>query len=993
VTEDRFGTARIRHHVLESWAASPTRFREDANAEEELVLGGYRDRLVVELAQNAADAAVRAGVPGRLLLRLTDPVEGAPVLVAANTGAPLDAAGVQALCTLRASAKRDGGTVGRFGVGFAAVLAVSEEPAVLSRSGGVRFSAADTRDLVQRTALEDGVAGLEDELRRRDGRVAVLRLPFEAEGEPPQGYDTAVVLPLRGPDAVRRVRELLAEVGDILLLALPGLDEIVLELPGQEPRVLADVGSRWRTLRREGELPAALLADRPVEEQALTHWSLTWALPTDGVLPESGVLNAPTPSDEPLPWPAVLIATVPMDVTRRHVVAGPVTELIVEQAAAAYADLLTGVVADGGEAWPLVVTGLPAGPVDGALREAVVTQVRDRPVLRAAQDPQELLRPGQAVALHGPVGADRAVVDVFATWLVGLVHAPRPAWTVFETLGVRRVWLSDAVESLPASGEPAYWRTAYTALAGLTLDETVREALAFLPVPLADGSVARGARGLLLASPETAVDAGAPISVPEALNLLGARVVDPEAVHPLLERLGASVAGPRALVEQPVVRTAIREIADGPSLRIESDGRGGPERSPDELRDAVLALVAVAVAAGELRPGELPWLGDLELSDEDGEPTPACALAIEDSPAADWFEPDDVGILPAWWAERWGADTLDAVGVMRGPAAFLAVDVSLEPDLLGRDDEDGTPAAELDGWEDWTAWVQDTTPDLLPGGTIAELVAVRDLDLVRPEALAEVVVAIAADPVLHRLVVALGVGGRWGRESGAGRTAGAGVVAGPAAGGPDVAGRSRSRRGPGTRGGHHRRGPGRSGSAGCSGPARRSGDRVDRADAVGAAGTDRRPGVGVRRLGCRTPAAGAGTGPAGSGRDGGGPGGPGGDRRLADALPASGPGGGRAGAAGAGGGVGRIAGPALGPGPGRRCGAGHRGSRAADGRGGSVAARGGSLGLVGVRGAERGRGRGGLVGRGRGGRRPAARRDRRRPGPCAGLGVRSLGDA
>ena len=67
---DIFDTASVRLRVLASWAASPARFREDANAEEELIRGAYRDRLVVELAQNAADAAVRARVPGRLLLRL-----------------------------------------------------------------------------------------------------------------------------------------------------------------------------------------------------------------------------------------------------------------------------------------------------------------------------------------------------------------------------------------------------------------------------------------------------------------------------------------------------------------------------------------------------------------------------------------------------------------------------------------------------------------------------------------------------------------------------------------------------------------------------------------------------------------------------------------------------------------------------------------------------------------------------------------------------------
>src|SRR3954471_24511160 len=99
---DPFGTAAVRERVLAGWAASAARFREDANAEEDLVRGGYRDRLLIELAQNAADAAARAGVSGRLRLELAG-----ETLRAANTGAPLDAGGVQGLASLRASDKRD----------------------------------------------------------------------------------------------------------------------------------------------------------------------------------------------------------------------------------------------------------------------------------------------------------------------------------------------------------------------------------------------------------------------------------------------------------------------------------------------------------------------------------------------------------------------------------------------------------------------------------------------------------------------------------------------------------------------------------------------------------------------------------------------------------------------------------------------------------------------------------------------------------------------
>src|SRR5260370_34005321 len=85
---DPFGTEELRRRVLDAWAASPARFREDANAEEDYALGGYRDRGVVGLGQNAADAAARAAVAGRLRLIL-----GARDLGAPDTGAPLRAAG------------------------------------------------------------------------------------------------------------------------------------------------------------------------------------------------------------------------------------------------------------------------------------------------------------------------------------------------------------------------------------------------------------------------------------------------------------------------------------------------------------------------------------------------------------------------------------------------------------------------------------------------------------------------------------------------------------------------------------------------------------------------------------------------------------------------------------------------------------------------------------------------------------------------------------
>ena len=763
MTPDPFATGEVRERVLDGWSASPVRFREDANAEEDYALGSYRDRLVVELAQNAADAASRAVGPGRLLLAVREQ-EGRAVLVAANTGARLTAEGVQSLATLRASQKRDEEVVGRFGVGFSAVLAVTDEPVVISRAGGVRFSAADTRAIVAERATSS--PGLADELARRDGHVPVLRLPFPAQGVPPVGYDTAVLLPLRDAVAEDLVVRLLDEIDDALLLTLPSLDEVVVEVPGRPARRLADVGSRWHVVRRDGRFDAELLADRPTEERRRRSWSVLWALPTDGGLAGAAVpqvLHAPTPTDEPLVWPALLVAPFPLDPGRRHVAAGPATDALIEHAALAYVDLLRDEARRGRPVWPLIPVGLAAGTVDGGLREQLRRVLPGVPLLRAAeQDPHEpqpvLLRPRDAVVLDLPAGADPVVVAGLARSLAGLVLAPRSAGPALDVLGIGRTALADVVDQLPLHSDAAAWYRLYAALAGLAADPLAREALGALPVPLADGRVVRGVRGLALPTAgATGSDLGsgtADVGIGEALAALGVRVVEPDAVHPLLEHLGAVPLEPRAALELPAVRAAIRAAAE--------------DDDPDVV-DAVLVLVSAAVAAGRLAPGELPLLGDLELPDSEDDVSPAAVLALPGSFAAELFDPDDIALVGQDVVERWGADVLAAVGVLTGPALLALADVPLagpgaDPDVDS--DFGGPQPGDLDGWPDWVDEVvhravatvvgdeeagdEEAGPDV--GGlevVLTELRAVRDLDAVLDDAWPRLIDRIAADPDLR----------------------------------------------------------------------------------------------------------------------------------------------------------------------------------------------------------------------------------------------------
>ncbi|MEU5040304.1 sacsin N-terminal ATP-binding-like domain-containing protein [Streptomyces griseorubiginosus] len=758
---DPFGTARLRRGVLDAWATSPARFREDANAEEDLVLGGYRDRLVVELAQNAADAAARAGVPGRLRLTLR---EG--VLFAANTGAPLDAAGVESLSTLRASAKREPqngpdatdpsagavGAVGRFGVGFAAVLAVTDEPAVVGRHGGVRWSLAEAREHAAETARHS--PGLGDEIRRRDGHVPLLRLPFAAEGTAPDPYDTVVILPLRDTAAADLAERLLRAVDDALLLALPGLEEVVIEtdttrtISRRTEGVLTvvedsrDGTTRWRTASAHGPLTPELLADRPVEERLRPHWSLTWAVPadTDGTPAHprtSPVVHAPTPSDEPLGVPALLIASFPLDTTRRHAAPGPLTDFLVQRAADTYAELLAGWRPVGEGIIGLVPGPLGKGELDGALRQAILERLPRvsflPPVLEPTDDLPETLRPREAEVVEG-AGAD--TVRVLAEVLPTLLPAGLERRVELRTLGVARVPLTDAIDRLAGlEKEPEWWQRLYDSLAGVDPDR-----LTGLPVPLADGRTTIGPRQVLLPTSD------GPLIDAEVLARLGLKVAHPSAAHPLLEKLGALPATPRAVLTTPQVRAAVAASLD------DDGGVNWEEDTPDaeELADTVLALVRDA----GLEPGDEPWLGALALPDDEGEPAPAGELVLPGSAFAQVIREDELAFVDAELAQKWGEQPLAACGVLADFALVRATDVVLDPDELEpREGDFAEPddAGLLDAVDVWCEDILDRFPDTPVPPVATELIAVRDLDLIDEDKWPEALALLAQPPLRDAL--------------------------------------------------------------------------------------------------------------------------------------------------------------------------------------------------------------------------------------------------
>lgn len=136
--------------LLSTYRADHRRAEQDANIERSITEGAYARRQLFELIQNAADAMRDSR--GRCEVLLT-----ASHLYVANSGTPLTPEGVETLMASHLSTKRDD-QIGRFGLGFKSVLAVTDSPMIVSRTGSLAFDrdwSAETilREIPQATAF------------------------------------------------------------------------------------------------------------------------------------------------------------------------------------------------------------------------------------------------------------------------------------------------------------------------------------------------------------------------------------------------------------------------------------------------------------------------------------------------------------------------------------------------------------------------------------------------------------------------------------------------------------------------------------------------------------------------------------------------------------------------------------------------------------------------------------------------------------------------
>ena len=224
---------------LESYRSQPNNLREDANTEEDTARGGYANRQLFELVQNSADALSKSD-GDHIWVRLTP-----EYLYCADNGLPIDQDGVRALLFSHLSPKRGTDEIGRFGLGFKAVLGVTDTPEFFSQSGSFRFDCERSAEL-----LSPIVPDIE--------RYPVLRLaePFdpatEIEADPDlremSYWATNIVrLPLK-PAAYQSLAQQIADFPAEFLLFVEHVGSLVLQTDEMESARIVAIernGDEW----------------------------------------------------------------------------------------------------------------------------------------------------------------------------------------------------------------------------------------------------------------------------------------------------------------------------------------------------------------------------------------------------------------------------------------------------------------------------------------------------------------------------------------------------------------------------------------------------------------------------------------------------------------------------------------------------------------------------------------------------------------------------
>lgn len=339
----------------------------DYNNEQSLT-HDYEGREILELLQNAGDAAADAGIPGKVAIELHR--DG---IVVANTGAPFTSGGVNSLRTAHLSPKRLSQKilVGEKGLGFRSILNWTRTPLISSGALQLVFG----RNYTSRTfaRLCESSPTLASNVARYQKSESELMVPtlvfpaFSPDGDVTKwldtpalqsihvlcgeyrgrGFDTAVGMPFRSEGAFQIAKAQLDALNPEFLLFVDSLSEITIRIDGHETEQVwrkEDAGNGQTTITANGEIRGrwhvhdfgheTIPAEHLDEEGREQAFHVVIATPGDANRTKRrNRLFTYFPTELEIPLPVLCHATLRLEANRKHPTSGQANYYILRKVA------------------------------------------------------------------------------------------------------------------------------------------------------------------------------------------------------------------------------------------------------------------------------------------------------------------------------------------------------------------------------------------------------------------------------------------------------------------------------------------------------------------------------------------------------------------------------------------------------------------------------------------------------------------------------------
>ena len=347
----------------EVYRLEPNRLIADYRSERGITRG-YHGREILELLQNAGDAACELEQAGRVHISLSS--QG---LVLANTGKPFDSGGVDSLMTANLSPKRKKqAVIGDKGLGFRSILNWTDEPLISSGELGLGYFDEYASEILNSLMEELELKRLVEEERQHAQGLILARLAFpkwipdwQNENWPngdgvrhiadqvfelrQKDFDTVIGMPFTAKDAYGEARKQLDDLRPEILIFVDSIESLVIE--DKEEQTSDDWSSTrlgdtisvhsgndplgcWRVFSDKETVPPEFADPK---QSAPNDYEITVAIPVADADTKQPCLFCYFPTDVELPLISVCHATLGLNSARKHLINTPTNRFILARLA------------------------------------------------------------------------------------------------------------------------------------------------------------------------------------------------------------------------------------------------------------------------------------------------------------------------------------------------------------------------------------------------------------------------------------------------------------------------------------------------------------------------------------------------------------------------------------------------------------------------------------------------------------------------------------